>query len=71
MELLRDFAVSEESLLAVQEMHGGRRQHFHQGAQDYKYREFEGIVAATNGSVLNDPELGGSLHGGWYCIQGW
>jgi ribonuclease HI len=64
MELLRDFAVSEEPLLAVQEMRGGRWQHFHQGAQDYKYREFEGIVAATDGSVLNDPEEGLCMGGG-------
>jgi hypothetical protein len=48
-------------------------QHFHQGAQDYKYRDFEGIVAATDGSVLNDPDEGLCIGGGICdrdCLQG-
>jgi hypothetical protein len=43
---------------------GGNTVGFHQGTQDYKYREFEGIVAATDGSVLNHPEKGLCMGGG-------
>jgi ribonuclease HI len=63
-ELLESFAMPEEPLLALHEMDEGRWPHFHQGSQDYKYREFNGVVAATDGSVVNDPEEGLCMGGG-------
>ena len=64
MASLREFPGLEEPLLTVHNMTGGRWEHFHRGSQDYKYREFHGIVAATDGSVVNDPEEGLCMGGG-------
>ncbi len=64
MESLREFPGLDEPLLTVHNMAGGRWEHFHRGSQDYKYKEFEGIVAATDGSVVNDPEEGLCMGGG-------
>jgi hypothetical protein len=38
-------------------------------SQDYKYREFDGIVAATDGSVIDDPDEGPCMGGGLVFVQ--
>jgi ribonuclease HI len=63
-EHLQRLHMPEDPLLAIHGMTGGRWQQFHEGSQDFKYREFQGVVAATDGSVVNDPQVGPLMGGG-------
>ena len=62
--LIGEFVMTDSPLLDIHNMSGGRWQHFHNGSQDYKYQEFDGIVAATDGSVIDDPDEGPCMGGG-------
>ena len=64
MASLGQIPVPVEPLLIVHNMTGGRWEHFHRGSQDYRYREFDGVVAATDGSVVHDPDEGLCMGGG-------
>ena len=53
-----------DPLQAIYDMAGGHWQDFHFGSQDFKYRQAEGVVAATDGSVIKDEDEGICLGGG-------
>jgi ribonuclease HI len=64
IQRIGNFAMPSNPLLALHSMTGGLWTKFHQESQDFKYRDFDGIVAATDGSVLDDPDEGPCMGGG-------
>ena len=63
-ESIRQFQMPAEPLQTLQDMTGGRWEAFQSGSQDFKYRNSDGIVAATDGAVFKDKDEGIVMGGG-------